>query len=90
MAKIIAGIPEQQWIFAGRFTCRHCGTIFMPERGDPGLKIRDENREFDIHCPVCEGDNRYRRGPDVALGVTKDDPVVPSHQSLLPGSLTGL
>ena len=82
MSKVHLAIDPKDWVYHGRYTCRYCRSIFSPENDDPGLKIRED--EFDCRCPVCEADNRYRRGPKQAAGVGYPEDVE-SHISFLPG-----
>jgi rubredoxin len=82
VAKTHLVIDPANWIWQGRFTCRHCGSIFTPEQDDPGLKVRDD--EFDVFCPVCEADNRYKRGPKIARSPETSE-FWESHTSVLPG-----
>jgi rubredoxin len=87
MSKVHRVVDPANWIWQGRFACRHCGSEFTPERGDPGLVLRED--EFDVHCPVCDADNRFRRGPLIATGPAPEDPQLESHQASLLGSMTG-
>jgi transposase-like protein len=82
VSKVLRVVDPANWIWQGRFTCRHCCSEFTPEQGDPGLKIRDD--EFDVFCPVCNSDNRFRRGPMIAPH--PDQPATQEiHISVLPG-----
>jgi len=82
MAKTHLVVDPKNWVYQGRYTCRHCKSVFSPEKGDFGLKIRED--EFDCVCPVCDADNRYRRGPKQAEGVGYPADLE-THVSFLPG-----